>query len=444
MAEIKDLKAREILDSRGTPTIEVDVLLESGVVGRASAPSGASTGIYEAVELRDNEARYGGKGVLKAIHHVHTEIKTALLNHDVRHQKGIDDILIRLDDTPNKSRLGANALMAVSVAAARAASHAVKMPFYAYLNQNQSETKHATLPVPFLNVINGGAHADNNLDIQEYMIMPVGAPNFKEAMRYGVEIFQVLKSLLKQKSLSTSVGDEGGFAPHLSSNEAAIELILEAIHQASFTPGKEIFLALDVASSEFYHDQKYHLASEHQVFTSEEWVAYLAKWVNQYPILSLEDGMAEEDWQGWKALTDALGKRIQLVGDDLFVTNTKMLLRGIQEQIANAILIKPNQIGTLTETFHAIQMAQEANFATIISHRSGETEDTLIADLAVASNAGQIKAGSLSRTDRLAKYNQLLRLEEALGSNAQYAGHVPFETLTRPPGTLSRQTGEGR
>jgi len=450
MAEIKDLKAREILDSRGTPTIEVDVVLESGIIGRASAPSGASTGMHEAVELRDKEARYSGKGVLKAIHHVHTEIKTALLNHDVRHQKGIDDILIRLDDTPNKSRLGANALMAVSVAAARAASRAVKLPFYQYLNQNQLEIKHSILPVPLMNVINGGAHADNNIDIQEYMILPVGAPSFKEAIRYGVEIFQALKSLLKQKGLSTSVGDEGGFAPHLSSNEAAMELILEAIQIAGFTPGKEIFLALDLASSEFYSEGKYHLAGDNKNFSSEEWVSHLVKWVNQYPILSLEDGMAEEDWQGWKCLTEALGKRIQLVGDDLFVTNTKMLIRGIQEQIANAILIKPNQIGTLTETFHAIQMAQEAHFSTIISHRSGETEDTLIADLAVASNASQIKAGSLSRTDRVAKYNQLLRIEEALGNSAQYAGYAPFErlltrtTLTRPSGTLSRKTGEER
>lgn len=438
MAEIKDLKAREILDSRGMPTIEVDVLLESGVTGRASVPSGASTGIHEAVELRDNEARYGGKGVLKAIHHVHTEIKTALLNHDVRHQKGIDDILIRLDDTPNKGRLGANALMAVSVAAARAASYAVKMPFYAYLNQNQSETKHATLPVPFLNVINGGAHADNNLDIQEYMVVPVGAPSFKEAIRYGAEIFQALKSLLKQKGLSTGVGDEGGFAPHLSSHEAAMELILEAINKASFMPGKEIFLALDLATSEFYNDGKYHLASENKIFSSDEWVAHLVKWVNQYPILSLEDGMAEEDWQGWKRLTEALGKRIQLVGDDLFVTNTKMLVRGIQEKIANAILIKPNQIGTLTETFQAIKMAQEAHFSTIISHRSGETEDTLIADMAVATNAGQIKAGSLSRTDRLAKYNQLLRIEEELGSSAHYAGHAPFGDLLSALTRLSK------
>lgn len=428
MAEIKDLKAREILDSRGTPTVEVDVLLESGVIGRASVPSGASTGMHEAVELRDHEARYGGKGVLKAIHHIQTEIKSALLNHDVRHQKGIDDILIRLDDTPNKSRLGANALMAVSAAVARAASHAVKMPFYQYLNQDRTDTKHPpVLPVPLMNVINGGAHADNAIDIQEYMIVPVGAPSFKEAIRYGVEIFQALKSLLKQKALSTAVGDEGGFAPQLSSNKAAIELILEAIQHAGFSAGKEIFLALDLASSEFYKDGKYHLASENKTFSSEDWVSYLVKLVNSYPILSLEDGMAEEDWHGWKLLTEALDKRVQLVGDDLFVTNTKMLIRGIQEQIANAILIKPNQIGTLTETFHAIQMAQEANFSTIISHRSGETEDTLIADLAVASHAGQIKAGSLSRTDRLAKYNQLLRIEEALGNTAQYAGHSPYK-----------------
>jgi enolase len=428
MAEIKDIQAREILDSRGTPTVEVDILLASGVMGRASVPSGASTGIHEAVELRDNEARYGGKGVLKAIHHIQTEIKTALINHDVRHQKGIDDILVRLDDTPNKSRLGANALMAVSVAAARAAANAVKMPFYQYLNQEHHDIKHpALLPVPLMNVINGGAHADNGIDIQEYMIVPVGATSFKEALRYGVEIFQALKSLLKQKGLSTAVGDEGGFAPTLSTNEAAMELILVAIEKAGFAAGKDVFLALDLASSEFYKDGKYHLVSENKKFSPEEWVAYLVKWVNQYPILSLEDGMAEEDWHGWKLLTEALDKRIQLVGDDLFVTNTKMLRRGIQEHIANAILIKPNQIGTLTETFNAINMAKESDFATIISHRSGETEDTLIADLAVASHAGQIKAGSLSRTDRLAKYNQLLRIEEALGNGAQYAGRTPYK-----------------
>ncbi len=437
MAEIKDLRAREILDSRGTPTIEVDVILASGVVGRASTPSGASTGIHEAVELRDKEKRYNGKGVLKGIHHIHTEIKAALLKHDVRHQKGIDDILIHLDNTPNKSRLGANALMAVSVAVARAASNAVKVPFYQYLNQSQNQTKPVSLPVPLMNVINGGAHADNNLEIQEYIIVPVGAPSFKEAIRYGVEVFQSLKSFLKQKGLSTAVGDEGGFAPNLSSDEAAIELILEAIKMAGFTPGKEIFLALDLASSEFYSDGRYHLMTDHKTFHSEEWVAHLAKWVDQYPILSLEDGMAEEDWTGWKQLTEALSNRVQLVGDDLFVTNTKMLMRGIQEQIANAILIKPNQIGTLTETFDAIQLAQEAHFATIISHRSGETEDTLIADLAVASNAGQIKAGSLSRTDRVAKYNQLLRIEEALGSDAQYA---PLSALRVP----SPKWGEGR
>ncbi len=427
MAEIKDLKAREILDSRGMPTVEVDVILESGIVGRASVPSGASTGKHEAMELRDNEARYGGKGVLKAIHHIQTEIKAALVNHDVRHQKGIDDILIRLDDTPNKSRLGANSLMAVSAASARAASHAVKLPFYQYLNRMHGETKHVTLPVPMMNVINGGAHADNGLDVQEYMIVPVGAPSFKEAIRYGVEIFQALKSLLKQKGLSTTVGDEGGFAPRVSSNDAIFEFILEAIKKAGFMAGKDIFLALDLASSEFYHDGKYQLSAENKSFSSDEWVQHLVKWVNQYPILSLEDGMAEEDWHGWKLLTEALDKSIQLVGDDLFVTNTKMLVRGIEEQIANAILIKPNQIGTLTETFHAIEMAQEAHFSTIISHRSGETEDTLIADLAVATNAGQIKTGSLSRTDRLAKYNQLLRIEEALGSSAQYAGHVPYK-----------------
>ena len=426
MPKIKDLVAREILDSRGTPTIEVDVILDLGILGRASVPSGASTGIHEAVELRDQEVRYGGKGVLKAIHHVHTEIKAALLNHEVCDQKIIDDILIRLDGTPNKSRLGANAIMAVSVAVARAASDALKRPLYQYLNQSQMQTKHLQLPVPLMNLINGGAHADNNIDVQEYMIVPVGAPTFKDAILYGVEIFQALKSLLKQQGLNTAVGDEGGFAPHLSSNEAAMALILDAIQIAGFIPGKDIFLALDLASSEFYSEEKYHLAKDQKTFSTEAWVSQLVKWVNQYPILSLEDAMAEEDWQGWKWLTEALGKRIQLVGDDLFVTNTKMLLRGIEENIANAILIKPNQIGTLTETFDAIKMAQVADFATIISHRSGETEDTLIADLAIASNAGQIKAGSLSRTDRVAKYNQLLRIEAALGKSAQYAGHRPY------------------
>jgi enolase len=425
MAEIKDIQAREILDSRGFPTVEVDVILGTGVMGRASVPSGASTGAHEVVELRDNDAaRFGGKGVLKAIHNIQTEIRTALIGHDVRYQKGIDDILIRLDETPNKSRLGANAILAVSVAAARAAAKAVRLPLYQSLKQG--DTSPYLLPVPLMNIINGGAHADNNIDIQEFMIIPVGAPSFKEALRYGVEIFQALKALLKKRGLSTAVGDEGGFAPNLSANESALELILEAIQSAGFKAGSDVYLALDAASSEFYQDGQYHLGSENQYYSAEEWVNYLTQLVDQYPILSIEDGMAEDDWQGWKLLMESLSNRIQLVGDDIFVTNTKILMRGIQDEIANAILIKPNQIGTLTETCHAIQMAQGANFATIISHRSGETEDTLIADLAVAMNAGQIKSGSLCRTDRIAKYNQLLRIEEKLVTTAQYAGRTPY------------------
>jgi enolase len=424
MAEIKDIHGREILDSRGTPTVEVEVTLESGIIGRASVPSGASTGLQEAVELRDGGPRYGGKGVLKAIEHIQTEIRKALLGRDVRHQKGIDDILMRLDESQNKARLGANAILPVSIAAARAAALAVKMPFYQYIKFDDHDPH--LLPVPLMNVINGGAHADNNIDCQEFMIIPMGAPSFKEAMRFGVEIFQALKSVLKSKRLSTAVGDEGGFAPDLPSNEAAIECILEAIQKAGFKANNEIYLGLDFASSEFYQNSQYHLASENKTFNSSEWVEYLKKLVDQYPIISIEDGMAEEDWAGWKTLTETLGHRLQLIGDDLFVTNTRLLKRGIDENIANAILIKPNQIGTLTETCHAIEMAKKANYGTIISHRSGETEDTLIADLAVATGAGQIKTGSLCRTDRMAKYNQLLRIEEALGNTAKYAGKEIF------------------
>ncbi len=425
MAEIKDIQALEILDSRGTPTVEVEVILETGVVGRASVPSGASTGKYEAVELRDGGTRYGGKGVLNAIHHIQMEIRSALIGHDVRHQKGIDDILVRLDDTPNKKKLGANAILPVSIAVARAAAGAVKLPLYQYLRQGKVGT--FILPVPMMNVINGGVHADNNLDIQEFMIVPAGAPSFKEALRYGVEVFQALKTLLKQQGLVTNVGDEGGFAPNLPSHEMAMQLILQAVEKAGLEPGKDIYLALDLASSTFYNENQYYLRSENKTFNQEEWVSYLSKWVKQYPIISLEDGMAEVDWPGWKLLTETLKEQVQLVGDDIFVTNTKILMRGIKEDVANAILIKPNQIGTLTETCNAIQMAREANFATIISHRSGETEDTLIADLAVAIDAGQIKTGSLCRTDRVAKYNQLLRIEEALGSTAKYAGVAAFK-----------------
>ncbi len=425
MADIKDIRAREILDSRGIPTVEVDVILGSGILGRASVPSGASTGMHEAMELRDGGTRYHGKGVLKAVHFIETEIKTALLDHDARHQKGIDDILMRLDETPNKSRLGANATLAVSVAVARAAALAVKLPLYRSLNQ--TDLSPYVLPVPLMNVINGGAHADNTIEIQEFMIVPVGASSFKEALRFGAEVFQSLKSLLKHKGLKTLVGDEGGFAPDLPNSEAAIECIIAAIQQAGFKPGQDIGLALDLASSQFFEKNEYQLKSENKNYTPEKWVSQLVEWVDTYPILSLEDGMAEEDWQGWKLLTNALNSRVQLVGDDLFVTNTKLLMRGIREEIANAILIKPNQIGTLTETCNAVHMAKDANYKTVISHRSGETEDTLIADLAVASRAGQIKAGSLSRTDRICKYNQLLRIEEELGSDANYAGLLAFK-----------------
>lgn len=425
MAEIKDIRAREILDSRGTPTVEVDVELNSGLVGRASVPSGASTGLREAVELRDDDKRYGGKGVLKAIHHVQTEIRSALLGHDVRHQRGIDEILIQLDGTPNKSKLGANAILPVSVAVARAAAQAIKMPFFQYLKFHHADPH--LLPTPLMNVINGGAHADNNIDCQEFMIIPTGAPNFTEALRYGAEIFQALKSLLKQKGFRTSVGDEGGFAPDLPSTEAAIECILEAIAYAGFKAGDTIYLGLDLASSGFFKNDQYHLASEQKTLTREQWVDCLKRWVDQYPIISLEDAMAEDDWTGWSLLTKQLGNRIQLVGDDLFVTNTKIFKRGIDQGVANAILIKPNQIGTLTETYQTIQMAVDAQYATVLSHRSGETEDTLIADLAVAMNMGQIKTGSVCRTDRTAKYNQLLRLEETLGKSAKYAGLGVFK-----------------
>jgi enolase len=425
MAAIKDIRAREILDSRGMPTVEVEVILDSGIIGRASVPSGASTGLREAVELRDGGKRFGGKGVLKAINNVQTTIRSALLGHDARHQKGIDDILVRLDESPNKALLGANAILPVSIAVARAAAQAIKIPLYEYLKFND-QTPYL-LPVPMMNVINGGSHADNNIDCQEFMIIPVGASSFKEAICYGVEVFQALKSSLKRKGLSTSVGDEGGFAPNLPSNEAAIECILEAIQNAGFTLKKEFYIGIDFASSEFYQGNHYRLPSENKTFKGEQWLEYLKQWVDRYPILSIEDGMAEEDWSGWKQLTDALGDQIQLVGDDIFVTNTKILKRGIEEKIANAILIKPNQIGTLSETCHAIRMAKDAHYATVVSHRSGETEDTLIADLAVATNAGQIKTGSLCRTDRTAKYNQLLRIEEALGSDAKYAGREVFQ-----------------
>lgn len=424
MAEIKDIRAREILDSRGNPTVEAEVILATGVIGRAAVPSGASTGSREALELRDGGSRFNGKGVQTAVDHIQTEIRMALIGHDVRHQKGIDELLTTLDNTVNKGRLGANALLAVSLAAAHAAANAIKIPLYEYLGCTHKAPY--TLPVPLINIINGGAHADNNLDIQEFMIVPVGAPTFKEAIRYSAEIFHVLKTLLKRQGQPTGVGDEGGFAPNLNSNEAAIELILQAISEAGFKPGDDIALALDLASSEFYQTNHYQLASENKNLTSEELVDYLVKWAKTYPIISIEDALAENDWAGWKLLTEKLGSKLQLVGDDLFVTNTQIFERGIKEGVANAILIKPNQIGTLTETLAAIDMAQKSKYACVMSHRSGETEDTTIADLAVATRVKQIKTGSVCRGERVAKYNQLLRIEERLGNDAKFAGKTAF------------------
>jgi enolase len=424
VAEIKDIRAREVLDSRGNPTIEAEVILSSGVIGRAIVPSGASTGTKEALELRDGGSRYNGKGVQNAIHHIQTEIRSALLQHDVRHQKGIDDLLITLDNTVNKGRLGANAILAVSLAAAHAAANAVKLPLYQYLGGQDRDPY--VLPVPMLNVINGGAHADNSLEMQEFMILPVGASSFKEAMRYGVEVYHALKSLLKRQGMITTVGDEGGFAPNLPNHQAAIELILKAVQDTGLKAPGDIYIGLDLASSEFYQAGKYVLASEQKSLSSQEMVDYLAKWVDQYPILSIEDGMAEDDWAGWKLLTEKLGAKIQLVGDDIFVTNTKVLMQGVTEGVANAILIKPNQIGTLTETLAAIQMARESNYIPVMSHRSGETEDTTIADLTVATRVTQLKSGAPCRSERVAKYNQLLRIEEELGATARYAGKTAF------------------
>ncbi len=425
MSTIKHITAREILDSRGFPTVEADVILVSGALGRAAVPSGASTGTHEAVELRDDDTRrYTGKGTRQAVSHVAGEIRTALLGHAAAAQQEIDDILIALDGTPNKSRLGANALLAVSLAVARAAALEQGKPLYRYLNVGSM----FSLPVPLMNIINGGAHADNNVDVQEFMILPVGAPTFADALRWGAEVFHALKKVLKNHGLVTSVGDEGGFAPDLPSNETALDIILEAIAAAGYSAGKDIYLGLDIASSEFYRDGRYRL-SNGVTYTSAEFAALQADWVARYPILSIEDGMAEEDWAGWALLTQRLGARIQLVGDDLFVTNTLRLKRGIDTHVANAILIKLNQIGTLSETQAAIHMAHAAGYATPISHRSGETEDTTIADLAVACNAGQIKTGSLSRSERVAKYNQLLRIEEELGAAARYAGHLAFTAL---------------
>ncbi|MGK7297454.1 MAG: phosphopyruvate hydratase [Candidatus Wenzhouxiangella sp. M2_3B_020] len=425
--KINTISAREILDSRGNPTLEAEVVLEDGVSGRAAVPSGASTGEREAVELRDgDESRYGGKGVAQAVANVDGEIAEALSGFDASDQTGLDERLIDLDGTDNKARLGANALLGVSLATAHAVAHAEGRWLYESLLESSGRTP--SLPVPMMNILNGGAHADNRVDVQEFMVMPVGLPDFPAALQAGVEIFHALKSTLKQRGLNTAVGDEGGFAPDLNSNEAALELLMTSIVEAGYEPGRDVALALDVASSEFYSDGTYSLASEGRAFGREDFVEYLSGLVSRFPIVSIEDGMDENDWEGWKLLTDAIGGAVQLVGDDLFVTNTGILKRGIDEGIGNAILIKPNQIGTLTETLRAIDMAREAKFGTIISHRSGETEDVTIADLAVATDAGQIKTGSLCRSDRVAKYNQLLRIADRLGSKARYAGR---EALSR-------------
>lgn len=432
MSFIADVYAREVLDSRGNPTIEVEVSTESGAFGRALVPSGASTGEYEAVELRDGDAnRYLGKGVLQAVENVNTLIAPMLTDEEfsVLDQVGIDQALIDLDGTDNKGKLGANAILGVSMAVARAAADYLEIPLYQYLGGFNSKQ----LPVPMMNIVNGGAHADNNVDIQEFMVMPVGAPNFKEALRMGAEIFHNLKAVLKGKGLNTAVGDEGGFAPNLGSNEEALQTIVEAIEKAGYKPGEEVMLAMDVASSEIYSDEdhKYHLAGEGVAKTSEEMISWYEDLVSKYPIISIEDGLDENDWEGHKLLTERLGKKVQLVGDDLFVTNTKKLAEGIEKGIANSILIKVNQIGTLTETFDAIEMAKRAGYTAVISHRSGETEDSIIADIAVATNAGQIKTGAPSRTDRVAKYNQLLRIEDQLGETAQFNGIKSFYNLKK-------------
>lgn len=423
MSQIKQIKALEIIDSRGNPTVEAEVTLTTGEKGVAAVPSGASTGSREAMELRDKDPnRYLGKGVLKAVAAINNEIADALKGFDATEQQALDEALLKLDGTANKEKLGANALLAVSLAAAKAAAAYRNVPLYQYLgNKNAFQ-----LPVPMMNIINGGAHADNNLDIQEFMILPVGMSTFSDALRCGVEIFQNLKRVLHDRKLSTSVGDEGGFAPNLRSNAEALDVILLAIESAGYKPGKEVYLGLDVASNELYTDGKYHLHAENKSLSAAEFTDYLAQLVSHYPIISIEDGMAENDWDGWKLLTERLGKQIQLVGDDLFVTNTELLQKGISQHIANAILIKPNQIGTLTETLAAIQMAKKASYNNVISHRSGETEDTTIADIAVGTNAGQIKTGSLCRSDRVAKYNRLLRIEHELGNQARYAGESVF------------------
>ena len=418
MSKISNVAAREVLDSRGNPTVEVDVTLASGATGRAIVPSGASTGAHEATELRDGGTRFKGKGVLNAVANVNSEIKTALVGSDPSDQAAIDNALCELDGTPNKSRLGANAILGASLATAHASAAERKLPLFASIGGNDA----CVLPVPMMNVLNGGVHADNNVDLQEFMIMPIGASSFSEGLRWGVETYHTLKSLLHDRKLATAVGDEGGFAPNLASNEDAIAILVDAIEAAGFKPGIDISIALDPAMTELYKDGKYHLAGEGQVFTSDQLVAWWTTLVNKYPIVSIEDGMAEDDWSGWSSLTTALGSRVQLVGDDLFVTNVKRLQRGIDENVANSVLIKVNQIGTLTETLNTISLARNNQYTSVMSHRSGETEDSTIADLAVATNCGQIKTGAPARSDRVAKYNQLLRIEQRLGSNAKYLG----------------------
>jgi len=426
MSIIIDVYAREVLDSRGNPTVEVEVSLESGGKGRAIVPSGASTGAYEAVELRDGDkSRYLGKGVIKAVDNVNTIIAPEIIGLDALDQVAIDRKMIQLDGTPNKAKLGANAILAVSMATARAAADALDVPLYTYLGGFNAKT----LPVPMMNIINGGEHADNNIDVQEFMVLPVVAESFKEALRIGAEIFHNLKAVLHDKGLNTAVGDEGGFAPNLGSNEEAITTIISAIERAGYKPGVDVFLGMDVASTEFFKDGKYVLAGEGRSFTPAEFVDLLASWADKYPIISIEDGCSEDDWDGWKLLTEKLGSKVQLVGDDLFVTNTERLSDGIEKGVGNSILVKVNQIGTLTETFDAIEMAKRAGYTAVISHRSGESEDSTIADIAVATNAGQIKTGAPSRTDRVAKYNQLLRIEDQLGSTAIYGGKAAFYNL---------------
>jgi enolase len=424
MSVISQILGREILDSRGNPTVKVSVTLSSGAVGCAAVPSGASTGTREALELRDNNPkRYGGKGVLKAVANINGEICRALKGKDPQLQEELDRLMIEMDGTPNKGRLGANAILGVSLAIAHAAAKDAKLPLYRYLGDDGP----FTMPVPMMNVINGGAHASNNLDVQEFLIIPVGAPTFAEALRYGAEVFHALKKRLNQQGLSTGVGDEGGFAPNLANNDSALEIILQAIGDAGYQAGKDIYLGLDLASSEFYRNGRYELRAEKQSLTSEQFIRKLVEWVNRYPILSIEDGLSEEDWNGWQALTQELGSRVQLVGDDIFVTNPQIFRRGIEQKIANSILIKLNQIGTLTETLEAMGLARQAGYSTVISHRSGETEDTTIADLAVATAAGQIKTGSLSRSDRVAKYNRLLDIEQEMEGKAPYAGWRAFK-----------------